>query len=187
MRVNWRSALLPDLFARHRMVLMKKSGPQIHAAGGCHDHAETIVSRWRRSVDCSCRVRGTARRIREHSGQVHPAVASARHLQFLFFARKLGYWEKRGLTVSIDRGFGSTKVCVPVDQGQYDFGLIDLAVMAGCAGRGWISSPSRVSGRARRSAFSRSRKPTSPSRRTSRVSRWASTSAAANSSSGRPS
>jgi NitT/TauT family transport system substrate-binding protein len=55
---------------------------------------------------------------------------------FLFSARKLGYWEKRGLAVSIDRGFGSTKVCVPVDQGQYDFGLLDLAVMAGCAGRG---------------------------------------------------
>ena len=55
---------------------------------------------------------------------------------FCFVARKLGFWEKRGLNVSIDRGFGSTKVCVPVDQGQYDFGLIDLAVMAGCAGRG---------------------------------------------------
>ena len=52
------------------------------------------------------------------------------------FTKKLGYWEKRGLDVSIDRGFGSTKVCVPVDQGQYDFGLIDMAVLAGCAGRG---------------------------------------------------
>jgi hypothetical protein len=29
---------------------------------------------------------------------------------------------------TIDRGFGSTKVCVPVDQGQYDFGLLDMAV-----------------------------------------------------------
>ena len=55
---------------------------------------------------------------------------------FCFVAKKLGYWEKRGLDVQIDRGFGSTKVCVPVDQGQYDFGLLDLAVLAGCAGRG---------------------------------------------------
>src|SRR5215469_12944008 len=55
---------------------------------------------------------------------------------FTFAAKTLGYWEKRGLDVSIDRGFGSTKVCVPVDQGQYDFGLLDMAVMAGCAGRG---------------------------------------------------
>src|SRR5262245_48477390 len=55
---------------------------------------------------------------------------------FTFAAKKLGYWEKRGLDVTIDRGFGSTKVCVPVDQGQYDFGLLDMAVMAGCAGRG---------------------------------------------------
>src|SRR5260221_1261799 len=52
---------------------------------------------------------------------------------FTFVAKKLGYWEKRGLDVTIDRGFGSTKVCVPVDQGQYDFGLIDMAVHAGCA------------------------------------------------------
>jgi NitT/TauT family transport system substrate-binding protein len=55
---------------------------------------------------------------------------------FTFVAKKLGYWEKRGLDVTIDRGFGSTKVCVPVDQGQYDFGLLDMAVLAGCAGRG---------------------------------------------------
>ena len=55
---------------------------------------------------------------------------------FTFVAKKLGYWEKRGLDLSIDRGFGSTKVCVPVDQGQYDFGLLDMAVLAGCAGRG---------------------------------------------------
>ncbi len=56
---------------------------------------------------------------------------------FTFVAKKLGYWEKRGLDVSIDRGFGSTKVCVPVDQGQYDFGLLDMAVHDGCVGRGW--------------------------------------------------
>jgi NitT/TauT family transport system substrate-binding protein len=54
---------------------------------------------------------------------------------FTFVAKKLGYWQKRGLDVSIDRGFGSTKVCVPVDQGQYDFGLLDMAVLTGCVGR----------------------------------------------------
>jgi NitT/TauT family transport system substrate-binding protein len=55
---------------------------------------------------------------------------------YTFVAKKLGFWEKRGLDVTIDSGFGSGKVCVPVDQGQYDFGIIDLAVMMNCAGRG---------------------------------------------------
>jgi NitT/TauT family transport system substrate-binding protein len=55
---------------------------------------------------------------------------------YTFVAKKLGFWEQRGLDVSIDRGFGSGKVCVPVDQGQYDFGIIDLAVMMNCAARG---------------------------------------------------
>jgi NitT/TauT family transport system substrate-binding protein len=55
---------------------------------------------------------------------------------YTFVAKKMGFWEKRGLDVSIDRGFGSGRVCVPVDQGQYDFGLIDLAVMMNCAARG---------------------------------------------------
>jgi NitT/TauT family transport system substrate-binding protein len=55
---------------------------------------------------------------------------------FTFVAKAKGYWEKRGLDVTIDRGFGSGRVCVPVDQGQYDFGLLDLAVMMNCAGRG---------------------------------------------------
>ncbi len=69
---------------------------------------------------------------------------------YAFIAKKMGFWEKRGLDVTIDRGFGSGKVCVPVDQGQYDFGIIDLAVMMNCAGRGldlvsigaiWPTSP----------------------------------------------
>jgi NitT/TauT family transport system substrate-binding protein len=55
---------------------------------------------------------------------------------FAFVARAMGFWEQRGLDVTIDRGFGSGRVCVPVDQGQYDFGIIDLAVMMNCAGRG---------------------------------------------------
>lgn len=54
---------------------------------------------------------------------------------YTFVAKKMGFWEKRGLDVSIDRGFGSGRVCVPVDQGQYDFGLLDMAVMMNCAGR----------------------------------------------------
>ena len=55
---------------------------------------------------------------------------------YTFVAKKMGFWEKRGLDVTIDRGFGSGKVCVPVDQGQYDFGILDLGVMMNCAGRG---------------------------------------------------
>jgi ABC-type nitrate/sulfonate/bicarbonate transport system substrate-binding protein len=53
-----------------------------------------------------------------------------------FVAKQIGAWKKRGLEVTIDRGFGSGKVCVPVDQGQYDFGLIDMAVMMNCASKG---------------------------------------------------
>jgi NitT/TauT family transport system substrate-binding protein len=55
---------------------------------------------------------------------------------YAFVAKAMGFWEKRGLDVTIDRGFGSGRVCVPVDQGQYDFGIIDLGVMMNCAGRG---------------------------------------------------
>jgi NitT/TauT family transport system substrate-binding protein len=55
---------------------------------------------------------------------------------YTFVAKKLGYFENRGLDVTIDRGFGSGKVCVPVDQGQYDFGIIDCSVMMNCVGRG---------------------------------------------------
>src|SRR5258708_15592842 len=55
---------------------------------------------------------------------------------FTFAAKKLAYWEKRGLDVTIDRGFCSTQGCVPVDQSPYDFGLLDMAVQAGCVGRG---------------------------------------------------
>jgi NitT/TauT family transport system substrate-binding protein len=55
---------------------------------------------------------------------------------YVFVAKEMGFFEKRGLDVTIDRGFGSGKVCVPVDQGQYDFGLTDLSVMMTCVGRG---------------------------------------------------
>jgi NitT/TauT family transport system substrate-binding protein len=55
---------------------------------------------------------------------------------YTFVAKKLGFWSKRGLDVTISSGFGSGKVCVPLDQGQFDFGILDLAVMMNCAGRG---------------------------------------------------
>ena len=55
---------------------------------------------------------------------------------YVFVAKAMGFFEKHGLDVTIDRGFGSGKVCVPVDQGQYDFGLTDLSVMMTCVGRG---------------------------------------------------
>ncbi len=55
---------------------------------------------------------------------------------YAFVAKKMGFWDQRGLDVTVDRGFGSGKVCVPVDQGQYDFGILDLAVMMNCAARG---------------------------------------------------
>ena len=55
---------------------------------------------------------------------------------YVFVAKEMGFFGKNGLDVTIDRGFGSGKVCVPVDQGQYDFGLTDLSVMMTCVGRG---------------------------------------------------
>lgn len=54
---------------------------------------------------------------------------------YAFVAKKMGFFSERGLDVTIDRGFGSGRVCVPVDQGQYDFGVIDLSVMMTCAAR----------------------------------------------------
>lgn len=54
----------------------------------------------------------------------------------VFVAKKLGYWEKRGLDVSIDRGFGSGEVCKTLGLGQYEFGSIDLGVMINCVGKG---------------------------------------------------
>src|SRR3989442_14104634 len=54
----------------------------------------------------------------------------------IFAAKKLGFWEKRGLDVSIDRGFGSGEVCKTLGLGQYDFGEIDMGVMVNCAAKG---------------------------------------------------
>ncbi len=54
----------------------------------------------------------------------------------IFVAKKLGFWEKRGLDVSVDRGFGSGEVCKTLGLGQYDFGEIDIAVMINCMSKG---------------------------------------------------
>lgn len=53
----------------------------------------------------------------------------------MFVAKKLGYFEKRGLDVTIDRGFGSGEVCKTLGLGQYEFGSLDLGVMTNCAGK----------------------------------------------------
>ena len=54
----------------------------------------------------------------------------------VFVAKKLGYWDKRGLDVSIDRGFGSGEVCKTLGLGQYEFGNLDLGVMINCVSKG---------------------------------------------------
>ena len=54
----------------------------------------------------------------------------------VFVAKKLGYWEQRGLDVTIDRGFGSGEVCKTLGLGQYEFGSLDLGVMINCVSKG---------------------------------------------------
>src|SRR5262245_41214207 len=48
---------------------------------------------------------------------------------YTFVAKKMGFWDKRGLDVTIDRGFGSGRVCVQVEQGRCDIGILYIAVM----------------------------------------------------------
>src|SRR5262249_46133636 len=55
---------------------------------------------------------------------------------YAFVANKMGFWDKRGLEVTIDRAFGPGSVRVPVDQGQYTFGVLGMAVMMNWAARG---------------------------------------------------
>src|ERR1700733_15239795 len=55
---------------------------------------------------------------------------------YAFVAKKLGYWVKRGLDVTIDGGFGSGEVCVPVDLEQDALGILDLPVAMNCVWRG---------------------------------------------------
>ena len=52
-----------------------------------------------------------------------------------FVAKKQGLWEKRGLDVTIDRGFGSGEVCKTLGLGQYEFGEIDFGVMTNCTSK----------------------------------------------------
>src|SRR5438067_9809422 len=54
----------------------------------------------------------------------------------MFVAKKLGLWEKRGLDVTIDRGFGSGEVCKTLGLGQYEFGNLDIGVMTNCVSKG---------------------------------------------------
>ncbi len=55
---------------------------------------------------------------------------------FLFAAKKLGFWNNRGLDVQVDRGFGSGETCKRVALGQYDYGLADFATMVKLADDG---------------------------------------------------
>lgn len=44
-------------------------------------------------------------------------------------AKALGLWEKRGLDVTVDRGFGSGRTAQSVGLGEYPYGIADFAVM----------------------------------------------------------
>ncbi len=55
---------------------------------------------------------------------------------FLFAAKKLGYWQKGGLDVQVDRGFGSGETCKRVALGQYDYALADFGTMTKLADGG---------------------------------------------------
>ena len=54
----------------------------------------------------------------------------------IFVAKKLGFWEKRGLDVSVTRGHGSGKASKTVGLGQYDYGHADMGVMINAVGKG---------------------------------------------------
>src|SRR3989442_15850177 len=53
-----------------------------------------------------------------------------------FVAKKLGLWDKRGLEVKIDRGFGSGVGRKRVGLGQYAFGGMDFGVLTNSRGTG---------------------------------------------------
>lgn len=55
---------------------------------------------------------------------------------FAFIAKKLGFWEKRGLDVQVDRGFGSGEAAKNVAIKMYDFGYADTGVMINSIGKG---------------------------------------------------
>jgi NitT/TauT family transport system substrate-binding protein len=100
------------------------TGRRRFLTGAAATAATLAVGRRRASAQAATKVKFTLPWI-PHGGYTH-----------VFVAKKLGYWEKRGLDVSIDRGFGSGEVCKTLGLGQYDFGEIDLAVMINCASKG---------------------------------------------------
>lgn len=58
------------------------------------------------------------------------------HHAFSHVARDLGFWKKRGLDVTVDRGFGTGKGAQSVGQGTHDFGYIDMSGLIVTAARG---------------------------------------------------
>jgi NitT/TauT family transport system substrate-binding protein len=48
---------------------------------------------------------------------------------FMYAAQKQGFWAKRGLDVTITRGFGSGEASKNVGLGRYDFGQADIGAM----------------------------------------------------------
>ena len=47
---------------------------------------------------------------------------------FMYVAQAKGFWKKRGLEVSITRGYGSGEAAKTVGLGQYHFGQADAGV-----------------------------------------------------------
>jgi len=55
---------------------------------------------------------------------------------FMYAAQKQGFWAKRGLDVTITRGFGSGEASKTVGLGRYDFGQADIGAMINAASSG---------------------------------------------------
>ena len=57
-------------------------------------------------------------------------------VSFMFAAKKQGFWSKRGLDVTITRGFGSGEAAKNVGLGRYDYGQADIAAMVNAMSAG---------------------------------------------------
>jgi NitT/TauT family transport system substrate-binding protein len=55
---------------------------------------------------------------------------------FMYVAQRKGFWQKRGLDVSITRGYGSGEASKTVGLGQYHYGQADMGVMIKSADEG---------------------------------------------------
>jgi NitT/TauT family transport system substrate-binding protein len=55
---------------------------------------------------------------------------------FMYAAQKEGFWAKRGLEVTITRGFGSGEAAKNVGLGRYEFGQADIGAMINAASNG---------------------------------------------------